>query len=311
MSIVSKIENRIKVVLLFGPTGVGKTEVLQLFDSDAIEVISTDSQAVYLYMDVGTAKPEIGLTDSVSHHCLSFVDPRQQFNVGEFVKLADSLVQQITGRCRVPFLVGGTAFYFKSFAFGMPETPKSDPGVRADLKIRLEKEGVQNLFVELNRVDPVYAREIGSRDVGRIIRALEVYELSGRPLSCFLLPDRLREDYEFLLIGLNRPREELYLRIDKRVEGMFKNGLCNEVKNLLAKGYTWDHPGMKAIGYREFSLWAQGEMALGDVQEEIKRNTRKYAKRQITFFRSLPSVRWFHPDDETRITESVGEFLRS
>jgi tRNA dimethylallyltransferase len=247
---------------------------------------------VYRHMDVGTAKPPAWLRERLPHHLLDVVDPDRQFNVGEFVHRADELVAQIVARGRHPVLCGGCAFYLRSFINGLPDSPPADAEVRAALKAELAERGLAALRQELERVDPVSCAAIGEQDGYRLLRALEVYRTSGRPRSAFVNPDVPRDCYRFLLIGLERPREELYRRIDRRVEQMIAAGLAAEVKALLARGYTAADPGMRGIGYREFFTAGPQE-----VEEAIKGNSRRYAKRQITFFRSLPGVHWHHPED--------------
>ena len=162
----------------------------------------------------------------------------------------------------------------------------------------LEKEwGLQGLYAELERIDPGYAESIGPNDRSRIIRAMEVYTMTGKPLSAFRLPATLRGEYDLLFLGLHRPRDELVSRIEGRVDEMFARGLAEEVKGLLQRGYRWNHPGMRGIGYREFSRYQRGCLSLENLRILIKRHTRQYAKRQTTFFSALPGIRWFHPDE--------------
>jgi tRNA dimethylallyltransferase len=285
--------------VLFGPTAVGKTELLaRLFPTPSpVEIISADSMQVYRCMDVGTAKPPIWLRQRLPHHLLDVVEPDRQFNAGEFVHRADALVAEILGRGHRPVLCGGSAYYLRSFINGLPGAPPADAGVRAALKEALARRGLVSLREELQQVDPASARAIGAQDAYRVLRALEVYRVSGRPRSSFLNPGVPRSCYRFLLIGLQRPREELYRRIDTRVEEMLAGGLASEVSDLLARGYGAGDPGMRGIGYKEFlDMEARGQ-SMREVGELIKRNSRRYAKRQITFFRSLPGVRWHSPED--------------
>jgi tRNA dimethylallyltransferase len=260
---------------------------------------------VYRTMDVGTAKPRAELLERMPHHLIDIVDPDRQFDVGEFVRRADSLSAEISARGKLPVVAGGTAFYLKSFACGLPGTPPRSPALRRELQKELEIRGLPSLYSELSRIDPSYARSISSSDPARVIRALEVYRLSGRMLSSYRLPKALRDAYRFLLIGLKRSREDLHERIDRRVEGMFAAGLREEVKSLLGRGYGWGDPGMKGIGYREFHGMQLGHLTLFGVKEQIKRNTKSYAKRQITFFRALPAAQWFHAQEFGQAVEAI------
>jgi tRNA dimethylallyltransferase len=300
----------IRVLLLFGPTAVGKTDLLVRLFSGRGEIISADSMQVYRGMDIGTAKPDPEVLTRLPHHLIDIKDPHEQYNAGEFVHAADRIVPEIDARGRIPVVSGGTAFYFRNFIYGLPESPPGDEEVRNSLRVELEAEGPDPLYRELERVDPDTAGRISRADTYRILRALEVHRVTGRPLSDFAVREKPRELYEFLVLGLDRPREELYRRIDRRVETMFAEGLLHEFKGLLGKGYGRYDPGLKAIGYREFfEMREEGCPSLADIRDRIMRNTRRFAKRQITFFKRMPGIRWFHPEDEEGLRREVTAFL--
>ncbi len=307
---------RPRVVVIFGPTAVGKSETLEALAVGAgpglrFEVINADSMQAYRHMDVGTAKPSQSLLQKVPHHLVSFMEPTVQYNAGTFVKSAEALIAEIEGRGGVPVVSGGTAFYIRSFLCGLPESPPGSLESRERLKKREKEEGAESLYRELSRVDPEAAGRIQPNDRYRIMRALEIMETSGRSQFSFRWPRELRVDYRFLIIGLERPREELYARIDSRVEEMFHRGLAEEVKRLIAMGFGPEDPGMQAIGYREILLMARGCAVLADVKEEIQRNSRRYAKRQLTFFRMVPGVRWMNPGARDEILGLIREFMDS
>jgi len=297
------------VVLLFGPTAAGKTELIVKVFKNNYEIINADSMQVYKYMNIGTAKPSGEIRSLIPHHLIDIAEPSEQFNAGKFVKSADSLVPGIIKRGRIPVISGGTAFYLKTFMYGLPETPAGDPGIRKVLHDILCKSGVDYLYDRLKRVDPEIAGRINSRDHYRIIRALEVYRKTGKPLSSCAPGDKKRDLYRFLFIGLTRERTELYESINKRVDEMFEKGLKDEVSGLLEMGYNRNDPGMKGIGYREFLSMQQGCFTLQTVKEAIKRNSRRYAKRQMTFLRKWKTIKWFYPDETEHIYSSVAEFL--
>jgi tRNA dimethylallyltransferase len=301
---------RESVVVVFGPTAVGKTELLlELFPGGEAEIVTADSMQVYRHLDVGTAKPTPDILRKLPHHLIGVVEPDQQFNAGEFVKRADALIREITGRGRLAVLSGGTAYYLRSFLFGLPDAPPGEAGVRKELKRELDERGLGPLLEELGRVDPVSKERIAPRDSYRVLRALEVYRCSGRPLSEFRNPAEPRREHRTLLIGLERPREELYRRIEARVEQMFAAGLIDEVRSLMAAGYGPQAPGMRGIGYQEFFLMQAGCLSWGSLRELVKRNSRRYAKRQLTFFRAIPQVSWFGPGDVESIRKKIAEFL--
>ena len=299
------------VIVVFGPTAVGKTVFIEnLFSRISnIEIINADSMQVYRYMDVGTAKPSDQLRERVPHHLIDVVEPTFQFNAGQFVHRAERLLPEIRRRGKTPILCGGTAYYLRTFIAGLPDAPPGDPSIRRALKRELDERGVQPLLDELASVDPGTRARVKDQDTYRIIRALEVYRGSGQPLSSFTNPNKPREGYTFLLLGLKREREQLYSRIGERVELMFRGGLVEEVKYLLSKGFGVNDPGMRGIGYREFFDLQKGCSTLGGVKEMIKRNSRRYAKRQITFFKSLEGVVWESPEQVDSASSRIKEFL--
>lgn len=296
--------------MLFGPTGVGKTELLLDLLPGRFEIVNADSAQVYRRMDIGTAKPSKAIRDRIAHHLIDIRDPSEGFSVGDFVKLADRASREVWARGALPLISGGTAFYFRHFIHGLPQTPPSDPDIRNRLRQEAAERGLPSLHAELASVDPVTASRLPAGDRYRILRGLEVFRLTGRPLSSFQVSPASREGYRFLTIGLDRPREELYRRIDERVDAMFAAGLVGEVEGLLSEGYRFEDPGMKAIGYREFAGYFAGASTIETTRGLIKLNTRHYAKRQLTFFRSLPGVRWFQPGEVAAIRREIEGFLR-
>jgi len=301
------VEKGLPVLVLFGPTASGKTSLLQeLFTEPRAlcpaELISADSMQVYRGMDIGTAKPDQALREKLPHHLIDIRNPNEQFNAGDFVRLADEACAEIAGRSSLPVISGGTGFYLKNFIMGLPEAPPSDPAIREELKKELAQKGPQALLEELSRLDPVSAERIHINDTYRLLRALEVCRSSGRPLSSFGAGKT--RPYRFAIAEIRRPREELYRRIEARCEEMFRQGLAQEVAALFAQGYTPDDPGLRAIGYREFFVengtfapegipmgesadrWALSRDIEG-VKALISRNSRRYAKRQETFFSGM------------------------
>jgi tRNA dimethylallyltransferase len=294
----------IPVLLLFGPTASGKTDILEsLFAGPRAvcpaEVISADSMQVYRGMDIGTAKPGPDLVARLPHHLIDIRSPHEQFSAGDFVHRADEAARDIAGRGKLPVISGGTGFYLSNFVRGLPPAPPACPDIRRALQAELAEGGRDGLFAELAAADPVSAGRIHPNDEYRLLRALEVWRLTGRPLSDFPRPgpETVRPGYRFLLIGLTREREELYRRIGRRTARMFAEGLPAEVRGLFQAGYGPASPGMKAIGYQEFFIASpEGNVTFAEdmaaVEALVARNSRRYAKRQITFFTPLPGVRW-------------------
>lgn len=292
-----------KVLFLFGPTGVGKSSLIEQLFSSGCEIISADSMQVYAGMDIGTAKPSAEELRAVPHHIIDMYPPSKQFTLGDFVHTARELIPDIVQRGNLPVISGGTAFYFKHLLLGLPEAPPSQQSIRRQLEQRCEQEGPGSLHRELEAIDRQSAANIHPSDTYRIMRALEVYYAGGKPLSSYRRhPPEERLDADVCIIGLNRGRSELEQRINRRVDHMFDQGLVSEIRRLLASGARADWPGMQGIGYREFFCARQsGEWTLSSIRQRIKTNSIRYAKRQMTFFSSIPGVQWVHPDDHEQI----------
>ncbi|MCR5612987.1 tRNA (adenosine(37)-N6)-dimethylallyltransferase MiaA [Treponema sp.] len=305
-------KNKIPVIVIFAPTATGKTALTEkLFGSGShsffkdilhgTEIISADSMAVYKGMDIGTAKPDKALLQKIPHHMIDLFSPDVQFTVSEFVERADSLCSEIYSRKKIPVISGGTGFYIRNFLLGLPDTPESDPVLRERLKSELESSGREYMYEKLKTVDPQSAEKIHPNDSFRLLRALEVFYLTGKPRSSFELSASLREQYNFLPVILERDREDLYQRIDMRVEQMFENGLVNEVVSLMNAGYKKDDPGMQAIGYREFFT----EESIDKIKERIKYDSHLYAKKQYVFMKGIPGARTFFLQPNQDYTEEL------
>lgn len=270
---------------------------------------------VYRGMDIGTAKPTLEERARLVHHLVDIRQPDEPYHVGEFVQTAETLIDDIVARGRLPVVSGGTAFYIRSLLCGLPEAPAASADVRGLMQARLARDGIEALHRELNAVDPQSAARIAPGDRYRIVRALEIYHTAGVPRSRFKQPTSLRDDYRAVIVAIDRPREELYRRINLRVRRMFHQGLVAEVERLVADGYGATDPGLRAIGYREFfehpHVSVEGPAAARDtavrasIEQAIARNSRRYAKRQLTFFRQMPAVQWIAPDDRHAVAQLV------
>ncbi len=307
--------SKTEVLCLFGPTAVGKTEVLsQLQDrfSD-FEVISADSVQVYKKLNIGSAKPTREDQKKLPHHLLDILEPDQQFSAGDFVSRADAAVKDVISRSRVPLITGGTAFYFVNYLFGLPGTPIADPEIRRRVEDLVETQGPEALHALLSQVDPLSHERLEMRDLYRRKRALEVFWGSGRPLSDFQVSREIRPGISPHLFALDRPRDELYQRIDARVETMMDTGFEKEVDNLLTQGLTLSSPGLRSIRYLQLAQWImEGRSSpISQVVNTIKQETRRYAKRQLTFFRRIPGVTWVNPREAVPLLEKLLVSLHS
>ncbi|MBA4602351.1 tRNA (adenosine(37)-N6)-dimethylallyltransferase MiaA [Thermoactinomyces mirandus] len=282
-----------KLLVIVGPTAVGKTRLsVWLAKRFHGEIISGDSMQVYRGMDIGTAKIMPGEMEEIPHHLIDIRDPDQLFSVQEYQKLAREKIAEITEREQLPMLVGGTGLYIESVVhdYAMPHV-KENMELRKELKEMAQREGKEALHRKLEKVDPVQAHKLHPNDVRRIIRALEVYHVTGKPFS--ELKRKGTSPYDALWIGLTMPRELLYERINRRVDEMIASGLVDEVKQLWNKGYRLHLTSMQAIGYKEIMSYLEGDISFDEAVHLIKLGSRKYAKRQLSWFRRLSEIHWF------------------
>ena len=293
-------ENR--AVVLFGPTAVGKTALTEELFSEGFEIINADSVQVYRFLDIASAKPEKELVEKIPHHLVDIRFPWEQYNSGDFCKDAERLIKEINERGNIPLITGGTAYYFKQLLYGPSSTPESNPKTREEIQRTIDDIGLDKAYEMLMSLDMEAAKKIDKNDRYRISRALEVIKDTGRPLSSFPVSDTLREDIDFVIIGLKREKKELEERIRKRVDIMFDSGAVREMKALLSMGADLSWPGMQGIGYREwFNAMESGEVNISIIKDMIIRSSIKYAKRQMTFFSSFSDTLWFSPNDIEKI----------
>lgn len=313
-----KTDEPIPAIVIFGATACGKTDfAVSVFGRNSAsglagtcEIINADSVQVYRESLIASARPTAEERQEVPHHLVGIREGSQEFSVSDFVREADAACENIFQRGRVPVLLGGSAFFLKNFLLSLPVTPPADEAVRKRLQAELQQFGETALFERLQKCDPVSASRIQMRDHYRVLRALEVYETAKKPLSSFELSTELRSRYRFLILTLTRPRETLYRRIERRVDKMFAGGLCEEFETLYRKGYTAESPIMKAIGYREFFTVNEKAPLSADpevVKALIKRNTRRYAKRQETFFKKIPQNRVVDLENKSEVTAAIFE----
>lgn len=303
--------NKPPLILIVGPTAVGKTEIaIQLAERFNGEIVSADSRLFYRGMDIGTAKPTAQEQARVPHHLIDIAEPDEILSLAVFQQKAREAIADIHTRNKLPFLVGGTGQYVRAVTEGWtPPEVAPKPGLRDELEKWKEEKGKEWLHEKLRGLDPEAASRIDPRNVRRTIRALEVILTSGRKFS----EQRGQSDspYYLVTIGLTRPREELYRRVDERIEAMFASGFVDEVRGLLARGYSSSLPTMSAIGYRECVGVVQGGLTEEQAKVQIRRATRVYVRRQANWFKvSDPNIRWFEVREGV-VEEIEGNIRRS
>ncbi|MDD2389281.1 MAG: tRNA (adenosine(37)-N6)-dimethylallyltransferase MiaA [Desulfobacterales bacterium] len=304
---------KIKVVVICGPTGSGKTSLaVHLAQELRGEIISADSMQIYRYMDIGTAKPTPSEQSLVSHHLIDVVDPDAAFDAAKFVNMATAIIRELDDSRKVPLIVGGTGLYIKALIHGLFMEGLSNATIRNRLKrIALDK-GAGFLYDRLCECDPVAAERIHPNDTIRIVRALEIYEHTGKTISQYHREHGFSEcPFHALKIGLTMPRERLYSRIDDRVDAMIEAGLLDEVKRLLDQGYSQANKSMLSIGYRHMTDYIGGRVSWDETIRIMKRDTRRYAKRQMTWFKADPEITWFEPEQKGSVKQMVLNFLQS
>ncbi|MGX5202718.1 tRNA (adenosine(37)-N6)-dimethylallyltransferase MiaA [Aliikangiella sp. IMCC44632] len=287
------------VVFIMGPTAAGKTALaMSLYQSGGFEIISVDSAMVYRDMNIGSAKPSAQELAVAPHHLIDFLDPNVAYSAADFSADAKRLINEIHARNKIPLLTGGSMLYFKALQQGLADLPSADPSLRKQLAERLKNEGIESLHAQLADVDPVTAERLHHSDTQRILRALEVYHVSQKPLSQWHQEQSLQALANPVLAIALAPKERavLHKRIAQRFDLMLKQGLVDEVKALYNRGdLSLDCPSMKSVGYRQIWQYLEGEMSLPQATERAIIATRQLAKRQYTWLRSWPDVEWFDP----------------
>jgi len=286
---------------IVGPTAVGKTAVaVALAEARGWEIISADSRQVYRGLDIGTAKPASEELARVRHHLIDVVDAWQCYSCGRYRKDALAAVADAVRRGPLPLVVGGSGLYLRALDRGLFEGPERDESIRGKLKKLAEAEGRERLHEMLARVDPEAASRIHPRNTERVIRAIEVFELTGRPISELQKEHKVQNPITLVAVGLRRPRELLFAQISRRFDAMLERGLIEEVRALVQRGFSEVWPSFRSVGYREMVGYLRGELSLDAAVERAKTQTRRFAKRQLTWFSKAPIHAWLDvPDGET------------
>jgi len=308
------------LVVLLGPTAVGKSRIaVQVAKRFETDIITADSRQVYRGMDIGTDKPTVEERQGVPHRLIDVADPDEAFNTGWYRRAAIAEVDRLYAARRLPFVAGGTGLYIRTLVRGLCGAPESDPRVRAELLKMGYEQGLDRLYAILTDVDPVTAARVHPHDESKIIRALEVHQLSGQPLSALHQGHGFQEaPFTTCLIGLQRPKENLYRRIEERIDWQLDHGMVQETRALLGRGYGRQLGSMKGLGYRHVAAHLAGEYDEQEMVRVFKRDTRRFAKRQMTWFRSEPGIRWIsieqdEPLERTvrRVHSMIEQFLES
>lgn len=310
------MRKRNTVIFVAGPTAVGKTKyAINIAREFEGEIVSADSMQIYKYMDIGSAKPTKEELAQAKHYLVDEIDPREEFSAAEYQVLAKQYIKKIFKDGKIPVVSGGTGLYLNSLLYDMDFSvmPK-----QADFRKQLEEEaklfGEEHVHNRLKALDPVAADRIHPNNLKKVIRAIEVFEATGEGIREFRESFVPAKEYDSILIGLTRDREELYGRIDERVDQLFEAGLVKEIESLLDKGLTEDHISMKGIGYKEIISFLHGSYDFEEAVRLVKRNTRHYAKRQLTWLRRYPDMQWFNLTEfetEDKALHAIYETIRS
>jgi tRNA dimethylallyltransferase len=301
-----------KIIIICGPTGIGKTAVaIELAEKLGGEIISADSMQIYRYMDIGTAKPTAEEQGRIPHHMIDIVDPDEDFDAVGFAQMAREKLMQLHQKGALPVVAGGTGLYIKALLQGLFHSNPVDPAIRERLNKEAAENGSSGLYERLQRVDPDTADRLHPNDAYRIIRALETIESTGRSISDHHQQHGFKDEpFNALKVGLQMDRQMLYDRIERRVDLMVEAGLVAEVKDLLGKGYSGDLKSMQSIGYRHMVDYIEGRLSWDESVRTLKRDTRRFAKRQFTWFGADPQIKWYEPDQLNEIIGLAQGFSR-
>ena len=287
-----------KILTIVGPTAAGKTELaIKTAKRTSGEIISADSRQIYKYLDIGTAKPSVQQRKTIRFHLIDIVEPDEDYSCGQFARDAATKIKEIIQRQHTPIVCGGTGLYIRALFHPLHDLPRSSKDTKHRLREMLDKHGLEYMYAKLMRVDAAWGERITPQDKQRILRGLEVYETTGKPLTEWTRRQRKKAEFYPYYIGLNLPRAQLYAKIEQRFDTMIDQGLVDEVKNLLARGFRPELVALRTIGYKEIIKHLQGEVPLDQSIARAKQRTRNYAKRQMTWFSKIPGIKWLSPKD--------------
>lgn len=303
--------DKTRIVIICGPTAAGKSAIAaELASRFNAEIVSADSMQVYRQMDIGTAKPDASLRLVAVHHLIDIIDPDQEYSAALYMKDAVAAIEDIRSRGRNVIVAGGTGLYIKALTKGLFDAPPSDKAVRQRLQDEAIEKGLGPMYERLKEADPASAATIHPNNRAAVIRALEIYATTGIAASKLRKEHGFQEErFNALKIGITRERAELYRAIDDRVDAMMRDGLLQETERLISMGYLCTLKSMRALGYKEICSFINGGCTIEEAVELIKKETRRYAKRQMTWFRADAGINWFSPGDKSDIIRAVERHL--
>lgn len=302
------------IVVLIGPTAIGKTALsIELAQRFNFEIIGVDSMQVYRYMDIGTAKITKAEMQNIPHHLIDVVTPDQPFDAVRYDDLALTALRDIIHRGKNVLITGGTGLYLRALLNGLSEQLPAFPQIRHEIQKQLQEDGCEVLHEHLSSIDQISAKRIHKNDTHRLVRAIEIYRGTGRAWSTILQEHKAESQLRFsniLIIGLTCERKKLYERIEQRCEIMIENGLEKEVEDLLKSGYSSEHQSMQSIGYSHMIKYLHREWMKSEMIERLKRDTRRYAKRQYTWFKKIEGLIWVDTNEATKVKPMIERFLK-
>jgi len=313
-SLISQLINNKTLLVILGPTASGKTDVsIALSEFLPMEIISADSRQIYKFLDIGTAKPCKEYISKVKHHFIDFLEPDQNYSAGQFADEAEQVADQILKNNKLPVVVGGSGLYIKALCEGLFEEQNKDASetIRPKLELRLKEEGAEVLYGELKQVDYESFLKYPDKNPRRIIRALEYYYSTGRALSSDHKDMKTKKDFEVIYFGITYPREQLYQRINLRTEIMWNSGLLDETKRVIDLGYSLELNSLNTVGYKETIAYLNHQADQKQTISEIQKNTRRYAKRQMTWFMANDKIVWLDPSSEIRLPLQIINYLNA
>ncbi len=300
-----------KVIVIVGPTCSGKTKVgISLAEKLHTEIISADSRQIFKTLNIGTAKPTENELAQHKHHFIDLLDPDEDYNVSKFENDSLIIINRLLDEKKIPVVVGGSGLYIRALVDGIFGTVDNDADYREELLKQREEFGNDFLYEQLKKNDPESASKMLPQNWKRVMRALEIYHITGQPISKFQTDHKRLIDMEFVQYGLNWERKILYSNIERRVDEMIEQGLVDEVKNILASGFSKNINALNTVGYKEIISYLEGEITLERAVELIKRNTRRFAKRQMTWFRKTKEINWFDCDENISPKQIASQILK-